>query len=77
ATLVEKLPPRQTVLITGATGFIGSRLVASLAASGHQVIALIRNPAKAETLSPPVTLITSLDQLPACSVIDAVVNLAG
>ncbi|MCW3693604.1 NAD(P)H-binding protein, partial [Burkholderia cenocepacia] len=60
ATLVEKLPPRQTVLITGATGFIGSRLVASLAASGHQVIALIRNPAKAETLSPPVTLITSL-----------------
>src|SRR5882757_10772158 len=28
--LVEKLQGRQTVLVTGATGFIGSRLVASL-----------------------------------------------
>ena len=29
ASLVEKLPARQTVLVTGATGFIGSRLVAA------------------------------------------------
>ncbi len=38
----------------------------------------MRNPAKAEMLPPPVTLITSLDQL-ACGhpVIDAIVNLAG
>jgi len=77
ATLVEKLPARQTVLVTGATGFIGSRLVAGLAASGHQVIALIRNPAKTETLPPPISLITSLDQLPADIRIDAIVNLAG
>ncbi len=34
-------------------------------AAGHQVIALVRNPAKAEMLAPPITLITSLDQLPA------------
>ncbi|MET3838858.1 TIGR01777 family oxidoreductase [Bradyrhizobium sp. OAE829] len=76
AGLVEKLPDRQTVLITGATGFIGSRLVASLTASGHQVIALVRNPAKAE-LPLPITLITSLDQIPADAKIDTIVNLAG
>ena len=75
--LVEKLPARQTVLITGATGFIGSRLVTSLTGAGHQVIALVRNPAKADVLPPPITLITSLDQLPADSRIDAIVNLAG
>jgi uncharacterized protein (TIGR01777 family) len=77
ASLVEKLPGRQTVLVTGATGFIGSRLVASLTGAGHQVIALVRNPAKADMLAPPITLITSLDQLPADSRIDAIVNLAG
>ena len=45
--------------------------------AGHQVIALVRNPAKAEMLPPPITLITSLDQLPADTKIDAIVNLAG
>jgi uncharacterized protein (TIGR01777 family) len=75
--LVEKLSGRQTVLVTGATGFIGSRLVASLTGAGHQVIALVRNPAKADGLSLPITLITSLDQIPADSRIDTIVNLAG
>src|ERR1700736_2268378 len=75
--LVEKLSVRQTVLVTGATGFIGSRLVASLSGAGHQVIALVRNSAKADVLPLPITLITSLDQLPADSKIDAIVNLAG
>ncbi|WP_027552998.1 TIGR01777 family oxidoreductase [Bradyrhizobium sp. Cp5.3] len=75
--LVDKLSGRQTVLITGATGFIGSRLAASLSGEGHQVIALLRNPAKAEMLPPPVTLITSLDQLASDTCIDAIVNLAG
>jgi uncharacterized protein (TIGR01777 family) len=75
--LVAALTGRQTILVTGATGFIGSRLVSALADVGHQVIALVRNPAKAEVLRPPITLITSLDQLPANTKIDAIVNLAG
>lgn len=75
--LVEKMPPRQTVLVTGATGFIGSRLVGALGSAGHRVIALVRNPAKAEMLLPPITVITSLDQLPDDTAIDAIVNLAG
>jgi uncharacterized protein (TIGR01777 family) len=65
------------VLVTGATGFIGSRLVAGLTGAGHQVIALVRTPAKADMLPPPIMLVTSLDQLPADSKIDAIVNLAG
>jgi uncharacterized protein (TIGR01777 family) len=75
--LVTKLGDCQTVLVTGATGFIGRRLVAGLAAGGHHVIALVRNPAKAGMLPLPITLISSLDQLPADSRIDAIVNLAG
>ena len=75
--LVGVLSRRQTILVTGATGFIGNRLVSSLTKAGHQVIALVRNPAKAEALHPPITLITSLDQLPADMAIDAIVNLAG
>jgi 2-alkyl-3-oxoalkanoate reductase len=38
------------VLIAGATGAVGSRLVPLLVASGHRVVGLTRSPAKAEAL---------------------------
>ena len=71
------LAARQTVLITGATGFIGRRLVQALTTAGHQVIVLTRDPAKAATLAPPFRLVTGLSQLPDDTHIDAIVNLAG
>jgi uncharacterized protein (TIGR01777 family) len=69
--------PRMTVLVTGATGFLGRRLTQALAEAGHGVIALTRDPANATLLTPPYSLITSLEQIPGDTRIDAVVNLAG
>lgn len=37
--------------ITGATGFIGGDLARQLREAGHEVIAVVRNPARAQTLS--------------------------
>jgi uncharacterized protein len=51
--------------------------VAALTGAGHQVVALVRKPVKTDMLPPPITLITNLDQLPADTAIDAIVNLAG
>jgi nucleoside-diphosphate-sugar epimerase len=36
--------------VTGATGFLGGELARQLIAAGHQVVALVRNPAKADAL---------------------------
>ena len=38
------------VLVTGATGFIGVHLCKALSGNGHEVTALVRNPAKAAAL---------------------------
>jgi nucleoside-diphosphate-sugar epimerase len=40
----------KNVLVTGATGFIGSRVALDLAKTGARVRALVRNPAKAKVL---------------------------
>ncbi|KQV57418.1 MULTISPECIES: TIGR01777 family oxidoreductase [unclassified Caulobacter] len=75
--LVAALPPRQAVLITGATGLIGRRLVAALVGAGHDVTVLTRARANAAVLPAPIRIVTDLDQLPDETRIDAVVNLAG
>jgi uncharacterized protein (TIGR01777 family) len=77
AELVQALPSRQRVLITGATGFIGRRLVDAFASARHEVIVLVRDLGKAATLPPPFRLVTSLDQVASDTPIDAVINLAG
>jgi uncharacterized protein (TIGR01777 family) len=77
AELVAALPSRQRVLITGATGFIGRRLTEALAAAGHDVIVLARDPLKAAALRPQFRLLTSLDQIDSATAIDAIINLAG
>lgn len=76
AEMGRALPGRLRVLVTGATGFIGRRLVAALTGAGHEVIALVRNP-KAANLPAPITVVTDLAQIAADARIDAVVNLAG
>lgn len=72
-----------TIAITGATGFVGRRLVARLLAAGYRVVALTRSRAGAERLLPVRCRIVEWDPdrgaLPqgALDGVDGVVNLAG
>jgi uncharacterized protein (TIGR01777 family) len=75
-TLMPSLEKKQTILITGGTGFIGCRLILALQSAGHSVIVLTRNAAQAG-LPAPVTLIESFDHIKADQEIDTVINLAG
>lgn len=79
AWLCADLAGRQTVLVTGGTGFIGQRLVAALGAAGHEVIVLTRDKAKARGLTEdaPIRIVTHLDEIADEAQIDAIVNLAG
>lgn len=77
ADLVTALKPRQHILITGGTGFVGSRLVQALVAAGHYVTVLTRDPRKVDALVHPVRIISRLDQVQNEDHFDAIVNLAG
>ena len=71
------------ILVSGASGFIGSGLVQTLAANGHEVLALMRPSASAPYLKgTPFTRITGdildRDSLQrACQNVDVVFHLAG
>ena len=39
-------PPTNRILITGCTGYVGGRLVPRLVAAGHDVVFLVRDPAR-------------------------------
>jgi uncharacterized protein (TIGR01777 family) len=75
--LVQALKPRQSILVTGATGLIGGRLVAALVGAGHEVTVLTRARASAAHLPAPIRIVTALDQISGDTRLDAIVNLAG
>ena len=69
---------KRTVLVTGATGFIGRTLVQALLADGHHVVALTRDTERASRLfDGKVRCIAAVDALPVDEQIDVIVNLAG
>ena len=78
-----------TILVTGASGFVGSHLVPSLLASGHRVVALTRTPERGELVMARVPaaqrdaievrlgdIIRPASLGPALADVDAVVHLA-
>lgn len=66
------------VLVTGASGFMGSALVADLRGDGHRVIVLSRDGRQARaTFGPDVWVVERLGDIPSETHIDTVINLAG
>src|SRR5262245_4710595 len=66
------------MLVTGATGFIGSHLVRHLLARGDAVIVLSRDADRArDCFGSHVRIVTNLESIDSTERIDAVVNLAG
>jgi len=66
------------VLVTGGTGFIGTRLIAVLHHLHHRVTLLVRDKTAARSLvDDRIYLITDLSQLGNKAVFDVIINLAG
>lgn len=66
-----------TVLVTGATGFIGRHFCLAAEAKGWRVIALTRSLDKTNRCLPGVQAVEKLSELPSTETIHYVVNLAG
>ncbi|WP_306210478.1 SDR family oxidoreductase [Actinoplanes sp. RD1] len=58
----------QPVLVLGATGFVGRRLVAALLAAGHRVRCLVRDPQRAQDLAGDRVELVRGDMLDAAAV---------
>jgi uncharacterized protein len=71
------LPSAMSFLITGGTGFIGSRLAQMLVAAGHRVTIVTRDRRKAARLAGPLAIVDSVDLLEPGQRFDALINLAG
>lgn len=66
------------ILITGGTGFIGSRLIEELLAGGHELTVLVRDYARARLiLGTGPELVRSLDEIAHDRLFGAIINLAG
>ncbi|MAD58340.1 MAG: TIGR01777 family protein [Porticoccus sp.] len=68
---------KKTILVTGATGFIGQKFCISAKRKGYEVIALSRNKTYAKTRLDQIRIISSLFELQSDIKIDYVLNLAG
>jgi nucleoside-diphosphate-sugar epimerase len=63
-------------LVTGATGFLGSRVAAALVAAGEQVIAALRPSSDRSRLPAKVAIRQTSDPRALCEGVDAIVHLA-
>ncbi|HSS74904.1 MAG TPA: NAD(P)-dependent oxidoreductase [Gaiellaceae bacterium] len=64
------------ILLTGASGFVGGYLAPALVAAGHEVVALVRDPASYEAPDGVTALEANLESLGELPEADAVAHLA-
>ena len=75
--VIAQSEKKQHILITGGTGFMGTRLCEALVARGDAVTVLTRDATHAAHLKTPVRIVTGLGQISDDEKFDAIINLAG